>query len=355
MAVFIMKNGFTSCTDEVGEYDWNQLIVKFADATINQTWSFGASLSGDQNLSHVLLKHGNEIVAAAQVRLYQMPLIKRGLAYLPSGPLWEIRGQKRNMEHLRLILRALQHEYVGHRHLYLRILPRLWDQDPNADQLRAIFKDEGFKWQTSRGTTLLLNLIPSLEEIRKQFNQKWRNLLNNAERQNLTVEEGGSIDTFNDFKKLYKSMIERKNYLNPVDIHKFSFMFNRSNATIRPWVIVCYQNGIPQAGGVFSILGEAGIYFLGATNEAGMKSKASYLVQWRIINYLKQAGFKYYDLGGVSPERTPTTFHFKAGLCGKNPKLVYRLGDFYCCSSLLSYLTVSLGEWLRKKVLSIRD
>jgi lipid II:glycine glycyltransferase (peptidoglycan interpeptide bridge formation enzyme) len=333
--------------DGCTETEWNVMLRAFSDATINQTWSFGASLSGENNLSHLLVKSAENILAVAQVRLYTLPLIGKGLAYLPWGPLWHLKESALNTDNLRYMLCALIKEYVERRGLYLRILPHIWETDPNAEKLKNIFSEEGFDWKQSTDMTLHVDLSPSLESIRKGFHQKWRNLLNSAEKHGLSFIEGRSQQIFNEFMRVYRSMIERKNYDNPVDIEKFAAMFERLPEELRPLVILTGKGDDYYAGGVFSTIGDTGIFLLGAVNEEGMKTKASYLVQWRVINYLKENEFKKYDLGGVDPEETPNTFHFKAGLCGKNPAIERRLGEFNACTSYISKLAVKFGESYR--------
>jgi lipid II:glycine glycyltransferase (peptidoglycan interpeptide bridge formation enzyme) len=68
------------------------------------------------------------------------------------------------------------------------------------------------------------------------------------------------------------------------------------------------------AGHVASFLGDTCVYLLGATSEEGLRTKAAYLLQWRVIQAAHEKGFKWYDLGGIDPEANPGVHHFKRGL-----------------------------------------
>ena len=48
--------------DGVDEQQWETLLKDFSDATIYQTWSYGAVRWGSENLSHLTLKCGDEVV-----------------------------------------------------------------------------------------------------------------------------------------------------------------------------------------------------------------------------------------------------------------------------------------------------
>ena len=47
-----------------------------------------------------------------------------------------------------------------------------------------------------------------------------------------------------------------------------------------------------------------------------MKAKGSYLLQWRMMQWLRERGCRWYDLGGVNPTRNPGVYHFKSGFGG---------------------------------------
>lgn len=93
-------------------------------------------------------------------------------------------------------------------------------------------------------------------------------------------------------------------------------------------IILCRLNGETCAGAIFSAISTTGVYLVGATSTAGMKSKGSYLIQWEFLRWLKEKGFKSYDLNGINPEVNPGTYHFKRGVAGKNGIDVEFLGKY---------------------------
>jgi lipid II:glycine glycyltransferase (peptidoglycan interpeptide bridge formation enzyme) len=98
-------------------------------------------------------------------------------------------------------------------------------------------------------------------------------------------------------------------------------------------IFLCQNNGISSAGVICATIGETGVYLFGATNDEGMTNKGSYLLQWKAIQWMKNNGCRYYNLNGINPEKNPGSYHFKAGLSGKNGNEVYYLGRFDCYSS----------------------
>ncbi len=56
----------------------------------------------------------------------------------------------------------------------------------------------------------------------------------------------------------------------------------------------------------------------GIRSVGGTGFKASYLLQWRVIQAAHERGFQWYDLGGIDPEDNPGVYHFKQGLGGRD-------------------------------------
>ena len=98
-------------------------------------------------------------------------------------------------------------------------------------------------------------------------------------------------------------------------------------------VFVCELEGEPVAGLVGSAMGSMGIYLHGATNDVGMKAKGAYLLQWRMVQWLKERGATHYNLGGINPEKNPGVYHFKAGLSGED---VTYVPPYVACDRLMS-------------------
>jgi len=90
-------------------------------------------------------------------------------------------------------------------------------------EIQNIIANEGFNFDLSRTPyrTLLLDLTPSLEDLRKNLNQKWRNQLNREEKNELKVIEGNSNELYNKFLQLQKEMQARKGYKPDVDYEEF--------------------------------------------------------------------------------------------------------------------------------------
>lgn len=299
---------------------WQRLAPSFLDYNYRQLWDFGVACAGRLGATneHIALHDGTELIGLADVRIKRLPLFESGIAYINGGPLVRCRADDTSaIGKLRVVLTELINIYVVQKKLVLRIQPPLGPNGWN-DQIKSVFRELGFDTNVHLHSyrTIVVDLRPSIEDIRKQFQQKWRNCLNGTEKRELTIKTGTDENSFLAFIDLYMALKLRKEF--DVNLYPQFYLQAHRNLTERERFLVTliYEEGQPVAGHVGSILGDTCVYLLGATNDAGLKSKAAYLAQWSVIQMARREGCRFYDLGGIDPKNNPGVHHFKKGLGG---------------------------------------
>jgi lipid II:glycine glycyltransferase (peptidoglycan interpeptide bridge formation enzyme) len=338
-----------SCEIDVAtEQTWTGLVLKFEDANIYQTWQHGAVVAGHRNLSQVVLKLDGSVVAMALVRVKRMPVLGVGVAYVFWGPLWRQKGDAQNVEHFRQAVRALRNEFVCKRGMTLWILPVLIDDVSST--YNAILAEEGLlpTEEATRGRTILMDLSHPLSSIREGMASHWKRELKVAEKNKLQLVEGTSEELFDRFIEMYKEMVSRKKFVEPNDIYQFKDIQSRLPEALKMKVLLCESGAGLCAGAIYSLIGNSAVYLFGATSSAGMKSRGSYFLQWRIIEELKQQDATIYNLNGINPTVNPGTYKFKndlAGTCGRD---VFYVGRFDVYPNGMSSFMIRLASSLRK-------
>ena len=350
----MLATGYHYETDGVDEAAWYGTLDLFADANIYQTWAYDEARCGRGNISQLILKRNDEVVAAAQARIVKVPLIGAGVAYIRWGPMWRRRNMEPEPEALRQALRALRAEYAQRRGLVLRLYPILFREC--SRETASILEEEGFSAVSNERAdrTLVLDIARPAEELRKGLRQHWRRYLKIAENSDLEVLEGSDDRTFGQFVTIYREMVGRKRFLEPNNIEDFRTIQRKLPESYKMKVMLCRSDGKLCAGVVCSAIGNTGVYLFGATSNAGLKSRGSYLLHWKVIEWLRGLGIEQYDLHGINPVSNPGTYKFKADLCGPNGRDVTFLGRFECQTNVTSSLCVWGGDWVRRKVREVR-
>lgn len=341
-----MTNSYTldlTCSDRNG---WYEILSLFEDANLYQAWAYDRVRFGARNVFPVVLRKGREPVAAAQARLLRLPWIRAGIAYVLWGPMWRRKGQSEDSEVFRQVVRALRSELSIKRGLVLRLNPLAF-MGSNAD-LCPILAEEGYHPYHGRANrrTLIMDLRGSLEELSAAQHPMWRNHLNRAQRKKLELEFGDKESMLDEIAPIYMEMANRKGLAFLNDIEHLKKVQKDLPASLKLKMIVCRQEGLACAGGIFSAMGSTGLYVTGGTADRGMKTHGSCLVHWSFIKWLKQNGYLYYDLNGINPQINPGTYQFKRQLAGKAGTEVEMLGKFQVVDSPISSLVVIGGERL---------
>jgi lipid II:glycine glycyltransferase (peptidoglycan interpeptide bridge formation enzyme) len=331
----LISSGWQVEVDRATSAEWSQMLDRFEDANIYQTSAYGGVRWGEGNLSRLVLKRDGDVMGMAQVRIVRPTPLKFGMAYLRWGPIWKRCCQPLDPEVPVRMARAIEDEYLGKRKLFLRILPNAFAGSWRAVTMQAAFcrfiaepLDSGNTYRT-----IVLDLTPSVDELRKRLDPKWRNKLSGAEKNNLTVISGHGSKEYRSFCEIYSQMRRRKAFETTVDADEFGRIQEALTESQRMHVLICQDKGVPVAGLVASAMGDSAIYLLGATSDAGLNSKGAYLLQWRLVCWLKQRGIQSYDLGGIDPEGNPGVYQFKKGLSGVD---ICHIGPFEASDSPIS-------------------
>lgn len=305
--------------DRISPLEWGRLLNQFDDANLYQTYSYGYIRWGAKNLSHIVLKKGDDVVAIAQLRILRPTKLKLGIAYVRWGPLWVRTGTTDNWEAIPRIVQAMEEEYVHNRGLVLRIMPNAFLGSMRGQVMAEALKR--FRTEAvlpgDQNKTLVMDLSPALESLRSQFHRKWRNQLTAAEKRNLIVTSGTTMEEFRTFGSLYREMWRAKRFDSFVKIEEFTLMQAALPEAHRMRIFLCFEDRTPLGGLVASVMGNTAIYVLGAAVGQGRRTKASFQLQWSLIQWLKERQILWYDLGGIDPDKNPGVYHFKRGLSGE--------------------------------------
>jgi len=335
----------TTAVQPINRDEWQRLAPTFLDYNYRQLWDFGIACANrvGAHSEHIAIWEGDHLLGLADVRVKNIPIFRTGIAYINGGPLVRRDGQFEN-KYLEEVLSTLVEEYVKIRKLVLCIQPPLWPGIP-IDLQKQAFCNIGFanSNQKHHYRTIVLDITQTLEVIRKQFDRKWRNHLNNAERRkNLIIRTGTDDSYFSIFYQLFEGLVSRKRFDVDLGADFYRQVQHLLSGSEQFLVSIVYENELPCAGHVASILGDTCVYLLGASNEVGLKNKASYLVQWSVIQKAKEKQCRFYDLCGIDPDKNPGVYEFKKGMGGVERTAP---GPFELSPSKLKGYLVTGGEY----------
>lgn len=304
-----------------GEYEqarWDAWTTRFDGMSLLQEWSWGEAKAkaGVWAVERGTLQDDDgRMSGIAQVMVRHLPWVGGGLAWVARGPLF-IRGEG---ESYPALLSALRSYYVEKRRLYLRVSPA----SPVGVLTNAQIQTAGFRRTGISGwASAALDLSASEETLRGQLAQKWRNGLNKAERAAVSVEAVSAVDDFTECLALYSSFTTERGFATTVTSELLARLQGLLPDERKMTWWRCALNGEQLGSALVVRYGDRCEYLVGTLTESGRKYNAGQILLWRALLAEKARGVRWFDVGGMDPDLTPSgIFNFKAGL-GASP---YRL------------------------------
>ncbi len=340
-------SGYGVEVDTLSKDAWEKAIQGFEDVSIFQTRTWGTVWAGEDKLSHMTLKDGNEILAMAQVKITRVPLLGAGLAVVSEGPLWRRSGTEVDPEALHFMLRSLREEYAEKRNLLLTVKPNI--SSFMTEDMPSIFQEEGFCPSSFRAPyhTMVMNMPSSTEAFLRMVKRQWRQNLNRAQEDpHLRIIEGVGMDLFEMVNSLYREMLVRKQFTNIADMGFYRVVQQELPDPLKMKIMICTYDDEPIAGLITSDAGKMAKALIAATGDRGARLHGSYLMWWKMIESLRERGCTWYDLCGINRHTNPGGYQFKSGLCGKMGKEVL-ISEYSNCTSRLSQVVVQVGEYAK--------
>lgn len=343
-------NALECTSDGQSPEEWEKVVGFFDDANIYQTYAYAKICYGENNTSTLVVRKDNEPISAAVVNIRKVPGLPLGIAYVFYGPLWKKIGDD-DFDNYVHGINALVNEYVNRRGLALRIRPFLYE-DETGFRYEDVLRNAGFRplLNLPPKKTLLIDLSKSVDELRKGLDGKWRGHLNRAEKNNLTIADGTNDELFDQFKPIHEDLLINKQIRDVKSIETFKIIQTQLPLELKMRVFLCEHSGVVCAGIIVSAIGNVGITLSRATNDIGRQQKAAYLVQWRALQWLKDAGCRWYDLSGVDELANPGTYSYKTGLCGKNGRELQMMHQYQMCSGKLKKIVINLVERVSRNI-----
>lgn len=274
---------------------WDGFVNKHSYGHPLQLWGWGEVKRANGWTAHRLyLEDADSWAACAQVLTWSVPGTRQRVGYVPRGPVADP-----GTPAAKQILRELAEWAKSAKVMYLRIEP---------DWLAYRF-DGGWVKSHSHiemGQTYRLDLSKSEEEILAAMGRKHRQYIRGSERDGVmirTVTEG----TLDRVYEIYQMTAKRAGF----GLHDIEY-YERVRAELKDnsKLLVAEFEGKQVAFLWLGMAGRIAWELYGGMDDVAAKVHANYLLKWRAITSMKEAGYEIYDFNGRVSEGVS---NFKAG------------------------------------------
>ena len=300
---------------------YEELFAQCTRSNLLQSAAYGEAKRRVENYGVVrkVVLEGGMPLAIYQVLVKRLPLlgtvarINRGPLYLGDGR--SVPGGRRSD-----IYRSLYEEWIGREGVFLQIAPDLPDEGKERDMMAAagfVVDPSGNNWESG-----WVALTGTEEGLRKGLQQKWRNMLNKAEKAGIEILPVEGEEKLARLLEDYDAFMREKKFQSTSGALIKALHLGSPGSLC---LLAAYREGRRIGAVIIARHGDSCTYLVGFTSGEGRKCNANYLLLWTGLLGCRRDGFRWFDVGGIDDENTPGVAHFKRGL-GMVP---YRLAGEY--------------------------
>ncbi|EKR17221.1 lipid II:glycine glycyltransferase FemX [Leptospira interrogans] len=290
--------------------EWDELFRKIENSNLLQSWVYGESKENceDWKVRRGIFTFENQKIAIVQVLeksilgIFKVYRINRGPLFL----------NKVDSNIKELVFHELSKFGNLLKGSILLLNPELV---LDGKSLVLMKKMRFYESKSSAWTSAFIDLTKDLNFLRQNLDSKWRNMLTNSEKNELTLEIGSNDFLFYWMLDKYDELTSNKNFSG---ISKSMLLQIKNNQNEKDTFLILravYRNEAV-AGICIAIHGSSATYLIGWNGELGRKLRANHFLLWNSIIQLKQMGYLSFDLGGIDQEKTPGIAEFKLGMNG---------------------------------------
>ena len=286
---------------------WDQDHGRLAGA-LQQDWAYGETMMAlGVACLRARVERDGQALAMAQFIARRVGLIAT-VALCAHGPLWL---QPLSAREKAQVLVALKRQLPLWR-------PRLALFSPDETEATSGLRWPGMTRVVTGESTVMINLEHSDAQLRAAMDPRWRNRLVAAEGAGLQVQRVGANPAQYAWlmEEELKQRLARGFSGLPLGwIHQY--IHARKHVSKSALILRADAAGERAAAMLFLIHGQAAIYQVGWSSDAGRDLNAHNLILWQAIQELRQRGVRRLDLGGVNTQRSAGLARFKMGSGGE--------------------------------------
>ena len=301
--------------------EWDAMFARVPRSTLLQSFAYGRAMGrtyGSLPKLGVIQRDGDPI---GIVQILERRLLKLFHdRQLHRGPLW-LDGAMPDLETLEATFRLLRKACPRSALSRASLLPEL----PASPENEALLRRCGFRRSGPGYQTVWLDLTRNEEALRAGLARDWRKRLRAAEKADLVLDVDWQANNLPWLMKQEHDQAAGKGFrpmTGALAVRLRNAMVKGGGAGDGALMVTALDKEMPVACILFFRHGAVATSQIGWANEAGRKSGAMRLVQWRAALALKERGVRLLDLGGINPDTAPGVTEFKLGTGGEAAETV---------------------------------
>lgn len=330
---------------------WNQFVAASPTGDLLQSFEWGdlKRISGGWQPIRIAVEDDGRMVGAVSILKRKLPELNKCIFYAPRGPVCDFT----NAEVMDVLVKAVQERAAREGAILFKIDPAVVKarSDVPPALARVGFQRVGDDSQGFGGIqprcVMQLDLTPSIDDLMLGCKPKWRYNIRLAEKKGVIVRSDCTKDDLKTFYNLLKETAVRDKFL----VRGYSYYEHMWDTLVAPGyakLFLTEYEGDMISGALSFIFGDKCWYTYGASSNRHRNVMPNHLMQWRMIEWAKEAGCTWYDFRGVSQQNDAESSDHLAGLNrfkeGFGAQFVEYIGEFDISYSPAWYWAWTVGK-----------
>ncbi len=310
---------------------WNKFVAWFPTGDLLQSFEWGElKQKGGWKPIRLAVEENGEIVAAVSILKRSLPHLKKCIFYAPRGPVCDFS----NIEVLKTLMDAVTERARREGAILFKIDPAVVDAAVVPILERAGFirasDPEGFGGVQPR-CVMQLPLTSTIDDILANCKPKWRYNIRLAEKKGVIVRSDCTKADLPVFYSLLQETAKRDKFL----VRGYEYYEHMWDTLVVPGyakLFLTEYQGESISGALSFLFGDKCWYTYGSSSNRHRNVMPNHLMQWRMIEWAKEAGCIWYDFRGVSQKQDQDSNDHLSGLNrfkeGFGAQFVEYIGEF---------------------------
>lgn len=235
--------------------------------------------------------------------------------------------------------------------LFVKITPKIRIDQPNAAKVNEMLLKNGYikdYWTVSVAKRLAVDLAKTESELLKSFSRKTRQYINLAKRSGVTVIQSNDIDL------CYRLYLEtaKRNGFKPVpfaDVNIRTKVFKKAKKARLFFALAKDKKAIATLLVLLNPAEKLAFCAVAGTSDVQRNLRASYLLHWKGMLFVKKLGYKVFDFDGIYDDRSLATRNwggftqFKKGFGGEE---ISYLGAYVKSNNVILQSLLTFAEFI---------
>ncbi len=311
-------------SNNINKKQWESFIDTLQFKSVLQSWTWGElELLNKANFYRWAIYNKDKLIGLVSAKFVNA---KRGkFLQLRHGPILDWKSVP--LKDLKIILHGIKNIAKNMGAWAVRFQPYWLESTELNTKLKLVGAKLGTNHEVDAERTVQIDLTLPQEKLWSNMRMSTRQRIRQTEKLGIKIKHTNTMEYWDIFENIFLDTVNRHKW-KAQSIKFIKRQYELFSKTGLSEMFVAFYKGEPISASMFTFYKDVVIYHHSGSLSKFRKIPASYGIQWELIKYAKQKGYKLYDMWGTAPRENKNhpwygLSIFKWGFGGQEKKFMH--------------------------------